>query len=384
SKKGRKIDDLNADEDITLVNAQDDAEMFDVTDLHSEEVFVDKDDADKEVNAACELNATSIATTVNVDCELNATSIATNVSAAATIITEEVTLAKALTELKALKPKVKGVFIQEPSESITTKTKTISSKKSQDNEVFVDKDDDDKEVNDEVQKVVEEVVEDINTTKLIVDAAQVNATGELNAASIATTISVAATITTKEVTLVKALDELKALKPKATGVFIQEPSESITTTTISSKKSQDKGKAIMVEEPVKPKKKDRIRLDKEAALKLQDELQEEFEEEQRLAREKDQKELEAFIALIEIWDDVQAQIDADYQLAERLQAEEQQELTDEEKDTLFMQLLEKKESSLQQKEQKKREINHQNKLNKEKYTYLKNMEGKKLIRSFAT
>nr|GEW50240.1 hypothetical protein [Tanacetum cinerariifolium] len=41
-------------------------------------------------------------------------------------------------------------------------------------------------------------------------------------------------------------------------------------------------------------------------------------------------------------DDVQANIDDDHQLAERLQAKEQQELTDEEKATLFMQFLEKK------------------------------------------
>nr|GEV57787.1 hypothetical protein [Tanacetum cinerariifolium] len=49
----------------------------------------------------------------------------------------------------------------------------------------------------------------------------------------------------------------------------------------------DKGKGILVEEPVKPKKKNQIRLDKEAALKLQAE----FDEEQRLAREKAKKEL---------------------------------------------------------------------------------------------
>nr|GFA51073.1 hypothetical protein [Tanacetum cinerariifolium] len=121
---------------------------------------------------------------------------------------------------------------------------------------------------DEVHKVVEEVVEDINTTKLIVNAAQVNAAGEINAASIATTDSVAAIITAKEVTLAKPLIE-------------------------------DKGKGIMVEEPVKPKKKEKIRLDEEAVLKLQAELQTEFKEEQILAREKAQKELEANIALIE-------------------------------------------------------------------------------------
>nr|GEY40371.1 hypothetical protein [Tanacetum cinerariifolium] len=134
----------------------------------------------------------------------------------------------------------------------------------------------------------------------------VSVAGKINAASIATTNSVAVTITTKEVTLAKALVELKASKPK---------------------KSHDKGKGIVVEEPVKPKKKEQIRLNKEAALKLQAELQAEFEEEQRLARECDQKEQEANIALIEEWDDIQSKIDVDYQLAQRLQAEEQQELT---------------------------------------------------------
>nr|GEW00267.1 hypothetical protein [Tanacetum cinerariifolium] len=92
--------------------------------------------------------------------------------------------------------------------------------------------------------------------------------------------------------------------------------------TISSK-SQYKGKAIMIEELVKPKKKDQTRLDEEAALKLQAELQAKFDKEQRLAREKAQKELEANISMIETWDDVQEKINADYQLAERLQAEEQ-------------------------------------------------------------
>nr|GEU98653.1 hypothetical protein [Tanacetum cinerariifolium] len=59
---------------------------------------------------------------------------------------------------------------------------------------------------------------------------------------------------------------------------------------------EDKGKGIMVEEHVKLKKKDQIRLDEEAALKLQAELD---KEEQRLAKEKVEKELEANIALIE-------------------------------------------------------------------------------------
>ncbi|GKB98562.1 hypothetical protein Tco_0984699, partial [Tanacetum coccineum] len=67
-------------------------------------------------------------------------------------------------------------------------------------------------------------------------------------------------------------------------------------------------------------------------------LQPEEEEEERLAREKAQQIKEVNIA----WDDVQAKIDADYQLAQRLQAQEQEELTDKEKARLFVQFLEQR------------------------------------------
>ncbi|GJR85366.1 putative ribonuclease H-like domain-containing protein [Tanacetum coccineum] len=100
----------------------------------------------------------------------------------------------------------------------------------------------------------------------------------------------------------------------------------------------DKGKGILIE-PVKPmNKKDLIRLDEETALNLQAE----FDEKERLAREKVEKEEKANITLIETWDDIQAKIDADHQLAERMQAQEQEELSIEEKDTIFQQLLEKR------------------------------------------
>nr|GEX73969.1 hypothetical protein [Tanacetum cinerariifolium] len=103
-----------------------------------------------------------------------------------------------------------------------------------------------------------------------------------------------------EVTLAQALAKLKTSKPKVKGVVIHEPSESlITTTTIPKHQSLDKGKAIMIEEHVKHKKKDQIRLDEKAALKWQAELQAEFDEEQKLLRERAQKEKEANIALIE-------------------------------------------------------------------------------------
>ncbi|GJV30614.1 hypothetical protein Tco_1387062 [Tanacetum coccineum] len=92
----------------------------------------------------------------------------------------------------------------------------------------------------------------------------------------------------------------------------------------------------MVEpEPVKKmSKKELLRLDEELALKLQAEEG----EEERLTREKDQQVKEANIA----WDDVQAKTDVDYQLAQRLQAQEQDELIDEEKVRLFVQFLEQR------------------------------------------
>ncbi|GKD25607.1 hypothetical protein Tco_1231821, partial [Tanacetum coccineum] len=146
--------------------------------------------------------------------------------------------------------------------------------------------------------------------------------------------------TVDDITLAQALKEIKSTKPKKKGVVIQELGESTTTISsqLSSQQSQEKGKGILIE-PVKPmNKKNQIRLDEETALNLQAE----FDEEERLAREKAEKEEEANIALIETWDDIQAKINVDHQLAERMQAQEQEELSIEEKATLFQQLLEKR------------------------------------------
>ncbi|GJX19246.1 hypothetical protein Tco_0221923 [Tanacetum coccineum] len=82
------------------------------------------------------------------------------------------------------------------------------------------------------------------------------------------------------------------------------------------------------------KKKDQISFDEQKAKRLQAE----FDEEERLAREKD----EANVALIEEWDDIQAKVDADYQLAQRLQAKEQEQFTTEQKAILFKELLEQR------------------------------------------
>ncbi|GJZ32477.1 hypothetical protein Tco_0577913 [Tanacetum coccineum] len=179
SKQGRRINAIDADEDITLVNVQDDAdnEIFDVDALNGDEVFAEQEVAAKDMN----------------------------------LTVDEVTLAQALAALKSVKPKVKGDVIKEPNVPV-------------------------------------------------------------NAASATTKVSAA--ITT-----------IATIPTPSKGIVITELGT--PTTTISSQQSQDKGKGIMIEEPVKPmKKKHQISLDEEVASKLQAE----FDEEERLAREKAEKE----------------------------------------------------------------------------------------------
>ncbi|GJS82327.1 hypothetical protein Tco_0748868 [Tanacetum coccineum] len=127
---------------------------------------------------------------------------------------------------------------------------------------------------------------------------------------------------------------------------------------------------MVVPEPVnKMSKKELIMLDEELAFKLQADK----EEEERLAREKAQQIEEANIA----WDDVQAKIDADYQLAQRLQAQEQDELTDEEKARLFVQFLEqrRKHFAAKRAEEKRNKPPTRAQQRSIMCTYLKNMEG---------
>ncbi|GKD85137.1 hypothetical protein Tco_1356291 [Tanacetum coccineum] len=170
----------------------------------------------------------------------------------------------------------------------------------------------------------------------------------------------------------------KLQKPKVGGVMIQEPSKfTITTTTTTpaaSKPLQDKGKAKMIESEKPLKKKDQIMYDQEVALNLQAQLQAELEEEERLTR---QKEEEANIALIESWDNTQEMIDADYQMTQQLQAEEQEQLSIEEKSKLFVQLLEaRKKNFVEMRAREKRNKPPTQAQQRKLYcNYLKNMEG---------
>ncbi|GJX72186.1 hypothetical protein Tco_0309357 [Tanacetum coccineum] len=156
----------------------------------------------------------------------------------------------------------------------------------------------------------------------------------------------AALTTIEEITLAQTLIQIKAAKPKvvttaattttttrpkARGVVVQEPSEFRTPQESQPSMIKDKGKAIMIEPEVPLKRKDQVALDEDLARNLQAQLEAELIEEERLARKKEE---EANIALIESWDNTQAMMEADFELAQRLQTEEQREITIEERSRL--------------------------------------------------
>ncbi|GJW51120.1 hypothetical protein Tco_0092471 [Tanacetum coccineum] len=154
-------------------------------------------------------------------------------------------------------------------------------------------------------------------------------------------------------------------RPKAKGLVIQEQEQASTPIT----SSKDKGKGIMVEEPLKMKKKDQVLFDEQEAIRLQAQ----FDEEERIAREKE----EANAALIAQWNDIQDKVETDYELAQRLQAEEQEELTIKEKSKLFQQLLEKRRKHFAAKRAEERRNRPPTKAQQRSImcTYLKNMAG---------
>ncbi|GJX67118.1 hypothetical protein Tco_0302845 [Tanacetum coccineum] len=132
----------------------------------------------------------------------------------------------------------------------------------------------------------------------------------------------------------------------------------------------------MVEPEVPLKKKDKIAIDEVVARNLEAQLQAELEEEERLAR---QKEEEANIALLESWDNTQAMMDVDFQLAQQMQTEEQEQLSIEEKSKLFVELLEKRKkhfAALRAQEKRSKPPTKAQKRNTMS-TYLKNMAGYK-------
>ncbi|GJS27946.1 hypothetical protein Tco_0488566 [Tanacetum coccineum] len=246
SKHGRKIADLDADAEVTLIDEtqerNDEDLMFDTDVLNGDEVF-----EEPIVNAAKTTSSTPVSA---ADPVTTAGEVVTTASATTTV--DELTLAQTLIEIKAAKPK-----------AVTT---------------------------------------------------------------VATTITTAAAST----------------RPKAKGTIFHDQEDqapAFTPIVSSSQASQlpqakDKGKAKMVEKPLK--KKDQIALDEELALRMYDEEQAELE---RMQKEIFAQEEASRAAIIEELDSIQAMIEADEQLAARLQAEEEEQFSIEEKSRMLVEMI---------------------------------------------
>ncbi|GJX43093.1 hypothetical protein Tco_0259769 [Tanacetum coccineum] len=164
---------------------------------------------------------------------------------------------------------------------------------------------------------------EVSTADPVTTAGEVVTTANIE---VSTTSPTAATITNVELTLAQTLAELRSARPKIKGV-------------------------LLCKKPLKFK----------------------FDEEVRLAREKDK----ANVALIEEWNDIQEKIEADQLLAKRLQAREQEELTIEERAKLFQQLLEKRRKFFAAKRVEEKRNKPPTKAQQRSImtTYLKNMAG---------
>ncbi|GJS77636.1 putative ribonuclease H-like domain-containing protein [Tanacetum coccineum] len=184
---------------------------------------------------------------------------------------------------------------------------------------------------------------------------------------------------TDAINLAKTLMKIKSSasrSQKDKGVMFKEPSEPTTTSRPQSQiPAKDKGKGIMQEpeKPVNAKGKDQIEYDSDVAQRLQAEL----DEEARIEREREE-EVSKATNIVE-WDDVQAMMDADYELAAKFQAEEQGEISIEERSRLFVELMDKRKkhfAKLRAEEQRRKPPTKTQKRNIMS-TYLKNMVGYK-------
>ncbi|GJY95220.1 hypothetical protein Tco_0511581, partial [Tanacetum coccineum] len=143
-------------------------------------------------------------------------------------------------------------------------------------------------------------------------------------------------------TIANTLVAIRSTRPRTTSVVIRDVEEEPRRATpVPTVQRQVKGKAKMVEPEPTPKNliKNQIQKEAEIAQKMFEEEQVHFEREKMIAREK-AAELEAKdAALIEQMEDIQARIDADELLAERLQQEEREQFTIEEKSRMLVEMI---------------------------------------------
>nr|GEU84373.1 putative ribonuclease H-like domain-containing protein [Tanacetum cinerariifolium] len=173
---------------------------------------------------------------------------------------------------------------------------------------------------------------EVSTTNPVTTADEVVTTDDVEVSAVLTTT----TTTDDELTLAQTLIAIKAAKPKALitaattvtavstrpkekGIIMQEPSKTPSPKPIVSSQQpsqpKDKGKAKIVK-PKRPlKRKEQIMIDEQIASNLEGQMQANLEEEQRITK---QKEEETNIAMIAKWNNTQAMMDANYELAAKL------------------------------------------------------------------
>ncbi|GKF76335.1 hypothetical protein Tco_0225779 [Tanacetum coccineum] len=170
-----------------------------------------------------------------------------------------------------------------------------------------------KDVEGDAEQVITAIVDEVP-----IDDAVNTASTEVNTSIAPVTTAGVSVKTVEPITTASTLVKMKSEKSKVRGVVMQEPSKTATRPTLPPQQHdpKDKGKGKIVEQEKPLKKKDHIKFDEEVAQRLQAQMQAELEEEERMVREREED------ANIAECDNAQAMIDADYELATRIQAQE--------------------------------------------------------------
>ncbi|GJZ18020.1 hypothetical protein Tco_0554143 [Tanacetum coccineum] len=150
---------------------------------------------------------------------------------------------------------------------------------------------------------------------------------EVTTANVEVTIVSAPTTTIDELTLAQTLIKIKAAKPKA-----------VTTAATTTITTRPKAKGVVVQELSEFK----TTTSSSQAHNFQTQLQAELIKEERLARQK--KEEASRAAILEEMDSIQAMIEADEQLAAKLQTEEQEKYSIKEKSRMLVEMIAERKS----------------------------------------
>ncbi|GJU51383.1 hypothetical protein Tco_1220938 [Tanacetum coccineum] len=165
-------------------------------------------------------------------------------------------------------------------------------------------------------------------------------TASINITIVEPVTTISAPITTAGV----SVSTVEPSTPPTTTTLLEDEDLTIAQTLVKmrSEKSKVKSKEKSKEKGVSSET--AIRSTRGVIIQEAKELQAELEEEkERIARQREEE------ANLISWDNTQAIMEADYELAQRLQAEEQGELTIEERSKLFVELMDKRKNQLKNK-----------------------------------